>query len=280
MKSHRLPRAARSIAVLCLAFAVALAAVISFSTRARARARIEPSRATMTKAIAASDVTRRGDVTRTKVSSQPIVLRDGATALFAYPPQAATASAPARAPLTVVYLHGIHGRPENGCPWLREGATEIGWLVCPAANSPLPNGTFSWGGSLGEQHAVVARAEHAAQANGASAVTANVIVGFSQGAYLAVDLVRARLGSYRGLVLIAADVEPTRAMLTAAGVDRIVLAAGDLDGSSGPLKRTAARLGREGMDVRFVSLGAIGHTYATPETTALRDAIVWAGGSS
>lgn len=278
MKSHRLPRAARSIAVVCLAFAVVLVAVISFSTRAAAR--IEPSRANVTKAIATRDVTRRGDVTRTKVSSEPIVLRDGATALFAYPPLPTSAAALARAPLTVVYLHGIHGRPENGCPWLREGATEIGWLVCPAANSPLPNGTFSWGGSLFEQHAVVARAEHAAQVNGATADTANVIVGFSQGAYLAVDLVRARLGSYRGLVLIAADVEPTFAMLTAAGVDRIVLAAGDLDGSSGPLKRTAARLAREGMDARFVSLGPIGHTYATPETTALRDAIVWAGGSS
>jgi len=275
VKSHRLPRAARSIAVVCLAFAVILVAVISFSSRAAAR--IELHHATI--ATRASDVTRRGDVTRSKVPSHPIVLRDGDASFFAYPPRAA-ASSPARAPRTVVYLHGIHGRPENGCPWLREGASEIGWLVCPAANSPLPNGTFSWGGSLANQHAVVARAERAAQVNGATAEGGNVIVGFSQGAYLALDLVRARLGSYRGLVLIAADVEPSRAMLTAAGVDRIVLAAGDLDGSSAPLKRAAAGLAREGMDVRFVSLGAIGHTYATTETASLRDAIVWAGGSS
>jgi hypothetical protein len=34
------------------------------------------------------------------------------------------------------------------------------------------------------------------------------------------------------------------------------------------------------MDVRYVSLGRIGHSYQTAEKQALRDAIVWAGGSS
>ncbi len=275
MKAHRLPRAARSIALVCLAFAAILVVVISFSSRAAAR--MEPKRAHATDA---GNVTRKDDVTRTKYSSRPIVLHDGGESVLAYPPRSAAASPSSRAPLTVVYLHGIHGRPENGCPWLREGASEVGWLVCPAANSRLPNDTFSWGGTLAEQHAVVARAEHAAKAQGASADGANVIVGFSQGAYLAIDLVRARLGHYRGLVLIAADVEPSRAMLGAAGVDRIVLAAGDLDGSSAPLRRTAERLRREGMDVRFVSLGRIGHSYETTEKESLRDAIVWAGGSS
>lgn len=275
MKTHRLPRAARSIALVCLAFAAILVVVISFSSRAAAR--MEPKRA---HAIDASGVTRKGDATRTKYSSRPIVLHDHGESVLAYPPRSAVTSPSSRAPLTVVYLHGIHGRPENGCPWLREGASEVGWLVCPAANSRLPNDTFSWGGTLAEQHAVVARAEQAAKAQGASADGANVIVGFSQGAYLAIDLVRARLGHYRGLVLIAADVEPSRAMLSAAGIDRIVLAAGDLDGSSAPLKRTAERLRREGMDVRFVSLGRIGHSYETTEKESLRDAIVWAGGSS
>jgi hypothetical protein len=46
------------------------------------------------------------------------------------------------------------------------------------------------------------------------------------------------------------------------------------------MKRAAEQLRREGVDVRFVSLGRIGHSYATPEKDALRDAIVWAGTSS
>jgi predicted esterase len=107
-----------------------------------------------------------------------------------------------------------------------------------------------------------------------------VIVGFSQGAYVALDLVRARLGRYRGLVLIGADVEPAKVLLDAAGVGRIVLAAGALDASYAPLQRAAARLRREGMDVRFVDLGRIGHSYQTTDKEALRDAIAWAGRSS
>ena len=88
---------------------------------------------------------------------------------------------------------------------------------------------------------------------------------------------RGHLGSYRGLVLIAADVAPDRALLEGAGVSRVVLAAGELDASFAPLRNAAARLAQEGFDVRFVSLGKIGHTYQTTEKEALRDAIVWAG---
>jgi predicted esterase len=182
-----------------------------------------------------------------------------------------------------VYLHGIHGRAENGCPWLRDGASQVGWLVCPDANEHLANDTFSWSGTVAEQHDVVARAERAAQAQGADAEAAGVLIGFSQGAYVALDLVRARLGHHRGLVLIGADVAPSAATLQAAGVDRIVLAAGDLDGASAPMRRAAERLRHEGMDVRFVPLGPVGHSYQASDDgpkEALRDAIAWAGGSA
>src|SRR6185295_13254316 len=111
-----------------------------------------------------------------------------------------------KAPMTVVYLHGVHGRAKNGCPWLRGGASEIGWLVCPEANVTLSDGSTSWGGTTNEQLAILDRAKASARARGASDET--VIVGFSQGAYLALDLVRAHKTAARGLVLLGADVEP------------------------------------------------------------------------
>lgn len=211
---------------------------------------------------------------RAKDLATPVLLRDEQGTILAFPPRA-----PAHA-LTVVYLHGIHGRAENGCPWLREGASEIGWLVCPAANAPLANGTFSWGGTTLEQRAVVARAEQVAHAAGADPARSNVIVGFSQGAFVALDLVRARLGRYRGLVLIGADVEPVAQELAAGGVTRLVLAAGSLDASFGRLQRSATRLLRAGVDVRFVDLGRIGHSYETTEKERLREAIAWVGHAS
>ena len=270
MKSHRVPRAARKVVVVCLALAALL--VVGFAFASETAARDTPARARVTDATAR---TTKDETVRAKDETRPRALLESGATILAFPPAPGAATT-----LTVVYLHGIHGLPANGCPWLRDGASELGWLVCPEANERLPNGTFSWGGTTAAQHAVVARAERAAQAQGADPAAANVLVGFSQGAYVALDLVHAHLGRYRGLVLIGADVVLSRALLRDGGVSRIVLAAGDLDGASASMKRAAAQLGREGVDVRFVSLGRIGHSYATPEKDALRDAIVWAGTSS
>jgi hypothetical protein len=175
---------------------------------------------------------------------------------------------------TVVYLHGIHGLAKNGCPWLREGANQVGWLVCPEANVRLPNETFSWGGSASEKRAIVAEAERAVPGNGPS-----VLVGFSQGAYVAEELLQTKQGSYRGIVFLAATVEPRASDLGKAGVKRVVLGAGELDGSYAPMKATAQRLEREGVEVRFVSLGKVGHTYIAENGAPLAAAIAWAGGS-
>jgi predicted esterase len=256
---------------VCLALGVAFGVVLgTFTSLAAARPEARAHR------VGAQTNARSDDHARAKVPAQPLVLHDDDGTILAFPPRAAAA----KRPMTVVYLHGVHGRPENGCPWLRDGASELGWLVCPRANERLPNDTFSWSGSVAQQRAVVARAERAAVAEGADGDADGVLVGFSQGAFVALDLTARRLGQVRGLVLIGADVSPSRAMLEASGVNRIVLAAGDLDASSAPMKRAAEHLRREGVDVRFVSLGRIGHSYATTEKEALRDAIVWAGSSS
>lgn len=269
MNSHVIPRLARKTAAVCLALVATLVVVFAFSARAAARVTAHTGRS-----VDSSDFTSHNETSRAKFAARPLALHEGGATILAFPPRS-----PAK-PLTVVYLHGIHGRAENGCPWLHEGASEIGWLVCPEANEHLANDTFSWAGSVSDQRAVVARAEHAAQAQGADPESPGVLVGFSQGAFVALDLVHARLGHYRGIVLIGAEVEPSRAMLAADGIDRIVFAAGDLDGASAPMKRAAEHLRREGMNVRFVSLGRIGHSYETTDKEALRDAIAWAGSST
>lgn len=269
MNSQGIPRRARKLAVVCVALAATLVAALAFT--ARAAAGVENVRGHVTEPRAR---TTKVATIRSKYPTRPLELRQESTTILAFPPRA-----PAAKPVTVVYLHGIHGRAENGCPWLKEGASEIGWLVCPSANAHLSNDTYSWSGNVAEQRAVVARAERAAQAQGADPAGAGVLVGFSQGAYVALDLVHARLGRYRGLVLIGADVEPSSVDLRTAGVDRIVLAAGDLDGASAPMKRAAEHLRRDGIEARFVSLGRIGHSYETTDKEGLRDAIAWAGTS-
>jgi predicted esterase len=270
-------RAVRRAAVVCLAAATSLASV--FVSRAATGSVVADSadaanlKTTSARAIAKS-VTPLDTTARGRHSSAPMKLRGEGRDVLAFAPPKATGEHP----LTVVYLHGVHGRAENGCPWLRSGASELGWLVCPEASVRDEGGTASWGGDVFAQSAVVSNALRAAQQNGASSEP-GVAVGFSQGSYVALDLVKTRLAHFRGLVLLAApEAHPSAERLRAAGIVRIALGAGSLDAAYGPLVEDTKRLASEGIEARFFDLGKIGHTYAAENPETLREAITWAGG--
>jgi predicted esterase len=227
---------------------------------------------------------RAGDGSATVEANAPKVLRaEGGAEVLAFPPRAsAGTTAEGR---RVVYLHGMHGLARNGCPVFERGAGEIGWLLCPEANARLKNGTYSWAGTAEDKLAIIERAKKAAEplAGRERATDGDVLVGFSQGSYVSIQLVNARLGRHVGLVLLAADVAPDVQAMRDVGVRRVVLAAGALDATYAPMRRTARRLSSEpGLEVRFVGLGRVGHTYVAADEAhakALRDAIVWAGGA-
>lgn len=263
--SRGLPR----VVVLCLFVAVLLAS--SLSNRAAAGATASRSAHTVDAPLKTlADPQARG-----LYASSPTVLRTGGgKELLAFPPSRTAAAA---RPLAVIYLHGARGRASNGCPWFRSGSSELGWLVCPEAIEKQPDGSWSWGADVFQQAPVVAEALRAAQAEGASSEP-GVAVGFSQGSYVALDLVKARLARFRGLVLLGAEMHPTTKTLLDAGVKRVALGAGRHDAPHAMLVEEAARLEREGLEARFFDLGRVGHTYAVEDTTILRDAIAWAGG--
>lgn len=201
-------------------------------------------------------------------------LEGGKTPTFGVSPAPGKERAP-----TAIYLHGIQGKPENGCPWFAGGP--FGWLVCPAATRALGGGTFSWAWTS-DDAAVIASAEGLARSQGAPREPP-VVVGFSQGAYVAAHLVAAGGVRYRALVLIGADVVLDARSLNGAGVSRVALAAGDNDAASPGMRRTAKALAAEGVDATFVSLGRAGHTYVpeTPERlAALTAALTWAAAAA
>lgn len=258
-------RAATRAVVVCLVIVGLLATAFrptsaSASTKARATFVIPK----VGRTAARRDVDR---VVATKLHTE-----EGA--LLAYAP----AKSASQEPSTVVYLHGVRGLAERGCPHMRNGASAVGWLVCPEAIEKDEAGTYSWGADVFEQSAVVASALKAARAQGASAKP-GVAVGFSQGGFVAIDLVTARLAKFRGLVILGADVHPNPKTLKAAGVVRIALGAGKADATYASLQGETSRLASEGIDARFFDLGDVGHTYAAENTQALRTAIAWAGGA-
>jgi predicted esterase len=196
----------------------------------------------------------------------------------AYPP--VDASTP-RAP--IVYLHGMWATPEDSCPLLAHAATARGFLVCPRGNSPSPPEGRMWTGT----YATVAPSLHSALAT-ASALSpgaldrqaAGTLVGYSNGAYFAAEIALHEPGRWTGLVLISMRLDLDADKLRAAGVHRVVLAAGEKDGARDSMRAQAARLSAAGLSARFMSLGDVGHELPVPPGIdgTLAEALAWVGG--
>jgi predicted esterase len=101
------------------------------------------------------------------------------------------------------------------------------------------------------------------------------LVGFSNGAFVAVQVALAEPGRWSGLVLMSADVALDANQLRGAGVKRVVLAAGDRDGTRASLQASAQRLKASGLDARYLSLGPVGHSFARDMDARMLDAISW-----
>lgn len=206
---------------------------------------------------------------------RPETVRRGPTTTFAYAPANVSAPRPA-----VVYLHGRCGVSTNGCSHFRPGVDPFGWLVCPVGNDPCAGGGASWTGATADKKKVVDDALSAlasAHPDRVDLRAPTVLAGFSQGAWTALELVRATPARYRGVLLIGADVEPDVASLRASGVRRLVLMAGSRDGAASAMLATARRIAATSgaPETRFVSLGAVGHTYVGENEAPLREALEW-----
>jgi predicted esterase len=190
----------------------------------------------------------------------------------------------ARAPLRtdaprppVVYLHGMWASPEDSCSFFEKAAEPHGALVCPRGNAPLGAG-FMWSGGYRNIRPRLDAALDAAEALAPGALDRSqggTLVGFSNGAFVAVQVALAEPGRWSGLVLMSADVALDANQLRGAGVKRVVLAAGDWDGTRGSLQASAQRLKASGLDARYLSLGPVGHSFARDMDARMLEAISW-----
>jgi len=204
------------------------------------------------------------------VGGRLVALDDGGDPIFGAPP-----ADPGAARATFVYLHGVCGLTVNGCGHF---AGAPGWLVCPQANGPCPSGGSSWTGSVDDKLAVIDRALDAARARWPESTPAPVVlVGFSQGAYVAIDAAAARPGRFAGLFLLGADTAHAADRLRASRVRRVGLACGAHDMMFPKMQATPRALAPFDLDARFATLGATGHTYAAADGTddTLTSMLAW-----
>ena len=184
-----------------------------------------------------------------------------------------------------VFLHALCGASWHFGLTLEDAISTHGWLISPEANhkcGPGLGASWSGGGDAVANLVDASVARAAALVPPTIAVDAHldeaaprVLIGFSQGAWIAVDVARARPQHYRGLVLMAMALDSSATALRAAGVKRVVLACGERNAAYGSMRTLAARLTSDGYPARFVSLGKVGHTIPLDANERLREPLTW-----
>jgi predicted esterase len=190
----------------------------------------------------------------------------------AYPPADASAARPA-----IVYLHGMWASPEDSCERFERASTPFGFLVCPRGNAPFGDG-HRWAGTYASVAPSVHKALQAAETLAPGKLdrsAGGTLVGYSNGAYFAALLAEFEPGKWTGLVLLSMHLEIDASRLRAAGVHRVVLAAGERDGARASMQALAQSTDAAGLPARFLSLGAVAHEFPRDLDARMCVAIAW-----
>lgn len=189
---------------------------------------------------------------------------------------------PARAPgarqLTVA-LHGMCGHPANLCRHFAAHVTADSHLICPQASRRCPGGGASWPASgFAEQiERAVGRAEAELGAR-VDEARGRTLIGYSLGAFRALEIAHRAGGTYPRLMLIGAKIYPNPRLLRQSGVERLLLSAGARDLMHDHMRNETQRLARAGFRARFLGLGPVGHFFTPSFADYLPEALRWLHG--
>lgn len=214
---------------------------------------------------------------RTPIPTGPVKLDApaGSNHVLLYPPK----NADVKRPVTVM-LHGMCDEPEYECPHFASSTTGQSWLVCPRANLRCEGGGSIWSadkrlGQTIEDGIARVDAEYAGAVDGEQGRT---LIGFSLGAIRGMDIAHAGDGKYRSAILIGAKIYPDAKRLRKAGVQRLVLAAGEHDMMKWHMVAQTKKLIRQGYPAAFMSMGKIGHAFPRDLGERMERALAWASG--
>jgi predicted esterase len=211
------------------------------------------------------------------LSAQPMEVfeeGDGEPGIVAYPPRDRSLARP-----VTIMLHGMCSEPERACRHFASTINEDGWLLCPRASQRCDGGGSTW-----PQRGFDARIEAGVErvkrrfAGELDDSGGRTLIGFSLGAFRALDLAHAGRGRYPRVILIGAKIYPNAALLRAAGVERLLLASGDWDMMRGHMTERTRALQRLGFSAAFQSYGPIGHAFPAEFSPLLQRSLSWARG--
>ena len=180
----------------------------------------------------------------------------------------------------LLFLHGMCDVPQNECPELVAGATSERFLACPTANLGCTGGGAIWSGDpkLRDANVEAAVARTRAAFPDRVAASGGTLFGFSLGSFVALDVAQRQKGGWKNLVLVGAKIEPDAAKLKAAGIESVLLGAGDGDMMKQHMLGVAKRLEKQGVRVRFLGMGKVGHWFSSDMEGWLSEGMAWLDG--
>ena len=186
---------------------------------------------------------------------------------------------PARSPgahAVTVVLHGMCSEPVRACRHFAEQVTASQHLICPRASRRCDGGGSIWPqlGFAAQVERAVARGEAALEGR-IDEASGRTLIGYSLGAFRALELAEQSGGRYPRLMLIGAKILPSLRRLRENGVERLLLSAGAWDMMHDHMQREARRLERAGFETRFLGLGPVGHVFTPSFAQYLPEALRW-----
>jgi predicted esterase len=175
-----------------------------------------------------------------------------------------------------VLLHGMCGEPANACRYFAEQVTATEHLICPRASRRCDGGGSTWP-QRGFESQIEAAVQRAAAALGPNVDEegGRTLIGYSLGAFRALELAEHGAGKYPRVMLIGAKILPHQKLLRESGVERLLLSAGSWDMMHDHMRRESERLLRAGFGARFLGLGPVGHAFAPSFAEYLPQALSW-----
>lgn len=128
---------------------------------------------------------------------------EGFPPTYYYPPRVRTRMRPA-----IVYLHGRGAMPDQDCMKWSKVAREIGWVLCPSGPEDRGGGARGWANNWVTAKTIIDRSlgELRSKVGRKVQLRGNTIVGFSEGAFIAMNVgVREPEVFNRWLILAATD---------------------------------------------------------------------------
>ena len=177
----------------------------------------------------------------------------------------------------MLFLHGMCDVPQNECSELLAGATGNHFVACPTADMACTGGGAIWSGDPKRRSAAVESTVARLQTAFPDQIAASnaTLVGFSLGSFVALDVAQRQKGNWKNLILVGAKIEPDAKLLREAGIESVLLGAGDRDMMKNHMVGVAKRLEKQGIRVRFMGMGNVGHWFSSDMDAWLAEGMAW-----